>query len=248
MRDEEYWREQTVLVTGASRGIGRELVRRFAQLGARVAGTYLSSQAQAEALVEECGRERVRLYRADVAQEAQVAAMVAEARKELGPISVLVNNAGQTRDGLLLTMKSADWKDVLATHLDGAFYCTRAVLRDMLARRHGRIVNVTSVSGVKGTAGQSNYSAAKAGLIGLTRALAREMGRKNITVNAVALGVIETDMTAALPEAVLADYKEGTSLKRFGTVGDVADLVEFVAGPRAGYMTGQVLPLDGGLL
>lgn len=248
MRDEDYWREQTVLVTGASRGIGCELLRRFAQLGARVAGTYLASQARAEALLEELGRERVRLYRADVSKEQDVLDMAAAARKDLGPITVLVNNAGQTRDGLLLTMKSADWKDVLATHLDGAFYCTRAVLRDMLGKRHGRIVNVTSVSGVKGTAGQSNYSAAKAGLIGLTRALAREMGKKNITVNAVALGVIETDMTSVLPPDVLADYKQSTSLKRFGSVGDVADLVEFVAGPRAGYMTGQVLPLDGGLL
>ena len=248
MRDQEYWQNHTVLVTGASRGIGRELVRRFAQLGARVAGTYRSSQAQAEALLEECGRERVRLYRADVSQEQEVLDMVAAARKELGPITVLVNNAGQTRDGLLLTMKTADWRDVLATHLDGAFFCTRAVLRDMLAKRHGRIVNVASVSGVKGTVGQCNYSAAKAGLIGLTKALAREMGKKNITVNAVALGVIETDMTGALPDEVRAAYKESTSLKRFGTVGDVADLVEFVTGPRAGYMTGQVLPLDGGLL
>lgn len=248
MRDEEYWREQTALVTGASRGIGRELVRRFAALGARVAGTYLSSQAQAEALAEECGRERVRLFRADVSREEDVQHLLAAVHKELGRVTVLVNNAGQTRDGLLLTMKTGDWKDVLATHLDGAFFCTRAVLRDMLGGRHGRIVNVSSVSGVRGTPGQCNYSAAKAGLIGLTRALAREMGRRNVTVNAVALGVIETDMTAALPEEVRAAYMDQTSLKRFGTVADVADLVEFVAGPRAGYMTGQVLPLDGGML
>jgi 3-oxoacyl-[acyl-carrier protein] reductase len=160
----------------------------------------------------------------------------------------LVNNAGQTRDGLILTMKTADWREVLGTHLDGAFFCTRAVLRDMLAKRRGRIVNVASISGLRGTAGQSNYSAAKAGLIGFTRAVAREMGKKNITVNAVALGVIETDMTAVLPEAVRADYKEQTSLKRFGTVAEVADLIEFVAGPRAAYMTGQVLPLDGGMV
>ncbi len=248
MSNDDYWREQTVLVTGASRGIGAELLRRFASLGARVAGTYLSSQAQAEALAEQCGAERVRMYRADVSREEDVLALVAAVRKDLGPVSVLINNAGQTRDSLLMTMKTADWKDVLATHLDGAFFCTRAVLRDMLGKRRGRIVNVTSVSGVKGTAGQCNYSAAKAGLIGFTRALAREMGKKNITVNAVALGVIETDMTAVLPEEVRAAYKEETSLKRFGSVGDVADLIEFVTGPRCGYMTGQVLPLDGGLL
>ncbi len=248
MRDEEYWPQQTVLVTGASRGIGRELVKRFAALGARVAGTYLSSQAQAEALADECGRERVRLYRADAGREEDALATIAAVKQDLGAVSVLVNNAGQTRDGLLLQMKTSDWKDVLATHLDGAFYCSRAVLRDMLGKRHGRIVNVTSVSGLKGTPGQCNYSAAKAGLIGFTRALAREMGRKNITVNAVALGVIDTDMTAALPEEVRAGYKEATALKRFGSVADVADLIEFVAGPRAGYMTGQVLTLDGGLL
>ncbi len=248
MTDEDYWREQTVLVTGASRGIGRELLRRFASLGAKVAGTYLSSQAQAEALAAELGPERVRLYRADVSREADVQTLVAAVRKDLGPVSVLVNNAGQTRDGLLMTMKTADWKDVLATHLDGAFFCTRAVLRDMLGKRRGRIVNVTSISGVKGTPGQCNYSTAKAGLIGFTRALAREMGKKNITVNALALGVIDTEMTLVLPEDVRAAYKEETSLKRFGTVADVADLVEFVAGPRSGYMTGQVLPLDGGLL
>ncbi len=248
MNDEEYWREQTVLVTGGSRGIGRELVRRFAGLGARVAGTYLSNQAQAEALAAECGPERVRFYRADVSKEEDVAAMVAAARKDLGPITVLVNNAGQTRDGLLMTMKTSDWREVLGTHLDGAFFCTRAVLRDMLGKRRGRIVNVASISGLRGTAGQCNYSAAKAGLIGFTRALAREMGKKNITVNAVALGVIDTEMTAVLSEDVRAAYKEQTSLKRFGSVQEVADLVEFVAGPRAAYMTGQVLPLDGGMV
>jgi 3-oxoacyl-[acyl-carrier protein] reductase len=145
-------------------------------------------------------------------------------------------------------MKTSDWREVLGTHLDGAFFCTRAVLRDMLSKRRGRIVNVASISGLRGTAGQCNYSAAKAGLIGFTRALAREMGKKNITVNAVALGVIETDMTAVLPEDVRAAYREQTSLKRFGSVSEVADLVEFVAGPRAGYMTGQVLPLDGGMV
>ena len=248
MNDEEYWREQTVLVTGGSRGIGRELVRRFAGLGARVAGTYLSNQAQAEALAAECGPERVRFYRADVSKEEDVAAMVAAARKDLGPITVLLNNAGQTRDGLLMTMKTSDWREVLGTHLDGAFFCTRAVLRDMLGKRRGRIVNVASISGLRGTAGQCNYSAAKAGLIGFTRALAREMGKKNITVNAVALGVIDTEMTAVLSEDVRAAYKEQTSLKRFGSVQEVADLVEFVAGPRAAYMTGQVLPLDGGMV
>lgn len=243
-----YWSAQTVLITGSSRGIGRELAMRFSRLGARVAGNYVANEALARQLLDECAPERTRVYRADVGNEDEVQGMMAAIQRDLGRVTVLVNNAGQTRDSLLMTMKTEDWRSVLATHLDGAFYCTRAVLRHMLDARHGRVVNVTSVSGVKGTVGQCNYSAAKAGLIGLTKALAREMGKKNITVNAVALGVIDTEMTRALGDQVLARYRESTALKRFGTTAEVGDLVEFLAGPKASYITGQVVVLDGGIL
>lgn len=242
------WEKQTVLVTGASRGIGAEIAKRFSALGAKVAINYAKSESQAREVLSQCDAERTRLYQADVSQEDQVNSMIDRIGEELGPVTVLVNNAGQTRDQLLMMMKTEDWRSVIGTHLDGAFFCSRAVLRGMLVNKRGRIINISSVSGLKGTPGQCNYSAAKAGLIGFTKALAREMGKKNITCNAVALGVIDTEMTQSLPPEVLKGYRDATSLKRFGRSSEVADTVEFLASDRADYISGQVIVLDGGIL
>ena len=243
-----YWQNQTVLVTGASRGIGRELAIRFSSLGAKVAINYLSNEIRAAEVLKSCNVSRTRIYRADVGIESDVNSMIEAIEKDLGPITILINNAGQTRDGLLLSMSTEDWRSVMSTHLDGAFFCSRAVMRGMLGKKFGRIINMTSVSGVRGTAGQSNYSAAKAGVIGFTKAVAREMGKRKITCNAVALGVIETEMTGDLTPEVLEAYKATTSLKRFGQTSEVADLVEFLASEKSGYLTGQVVTLDGGMI
>ncbi|MGE3975124.1 MAG: 3-oxoacyl-ACP reductase FabG [Bdellovibrionales bacterium] len=243
-----FWQNQVVLVTGASRGIGRELAIRFSALGAKVAINYVSNQARAEEVLALCNAENTRLYQADVGNEDDVTKMVEQIETDLGEVTILVNNAGQTRDGLLMMMSAENWKSVLSTHLDGAFYCSRAVMRGMVSNKFGRVINITSVSGIKGTAGQCNYSAAKAGLIGFTRALSREMGRKKITCNAVALGVIDTEMTQDLSADVLQAYKDSTSLKRFGQTSEVADLVEFLASDKSNYLTGQVITLDGGLV
>ncbi|MBI4042408.1 MAG: 3-oxoacyl-ACP reductase FabG [Deltaproteobacteria bacterium] len=243
-----YWSEQVALVTGSSRGIGREIALRFYTLGAKVAINYHQSQQKADELLKASDSNRLKIYRADVGNEEDVHSMVEKIERELGSVTILVNNAGITRDNLLMMMTAEEWRSVLATHLDGAFYCTRAVLSGMLANRHGRIINISSVSGVKGTAGQTNYSTAKAGLIGLTKSLSREIGRKNITCNALVLGLIETEMTEKVDSEVLAQYKTLTALKRFGKTGDVADMVEFLSSPKAGYITGQVHVVDGGIL
>lgn len=248
MNASAYWQEQVVLVTGGSRGIGAELAAHFSSLGAKVAINFASNRGQAEATLARCASERTKLYQADVGKEEDVARMMEAIEADLGAVSVLVNNAGQTRDGLLMTMKTEDWRSVMSTHLDGAFFCSRHAVKGMLGARHGRIVNISSVSGIKGTAGQTNYSAAKAGLIGFTRALAREMGKKKITCNAVALGVIDTEMTQVLAPEVLAEYKQGIAVKRFGNVAEVAKLVEYIAGPDAGFLTGQVITFDGGMI
>ena len=243
-----YWEDHTVLVTGASRGIGREIAIHLSKLGCRVAVNYNSSQSHAEEVLSQCNPEKTKIYKADVGQEDQVKAMIDAIEKDLGQVTLLINNAGQTRDTLLMTMSTDDWKSVMATHLDGAFFCTRGVVRGMVRKKFGRVVNITSVSGIKGTPGQCNYSAAKAGLIGFTKALAREMGKKNITSNAIALGVIDTDMTRVLSEEVLNQYKDATAVKRLGTTNEVAKLVEYLCGPDSGYITAQVITLDGGII
>jgi 3-oxoacyl-[acyl-carrier protein] reductase len=243
-----FWENQVVLVTGASRGIGRELAIRFSSLGAKVAINYVSNEERAKEVLEKCNPEKTKLYRADVGIETDVTAMIERIEADFGDVTILVNNAGQTRDGLLMLMSAEDWRAVMSTHLDGAFYCSRAVMRGMVSNKFGRVINISSVSGIKGTAGQTNYSTAKAGLIGFTRALSREMGKKKITCNAVALGVIETEMTQDLSPEVLKGYKDSTSLKRFGQTSEVADLVEFLASDKSSYLTGQVITLDGGLV
>lgn len=240
---------RVALVTGASRGIGRAVAERLAADGYRVAINYL---ARADAALDVVASIRAAggmalVIQADVRSGDEVRAMVRQVEEQLGPVDVLVNNAGITRDGLFVRMAEQDWLDVIDTNLHGAFNCTQAVLRTMMRRRWGRIVNVSSVAGLAGNAGQANYAAAKAGLVGFTRALAKEVGSRQITVNAVAPGFIETDMTADLKPEWKQQAIAMTPVGRFGQARDVAAAVAFLVSDEAAYVTGQVISVDGGL-
>jgi 3-oxoacyl-[acyl-carrier protein] reductase len=241
---------KTALVTGGSRGIGRAIVLRLARQGADVAFSYRGNAAAAEATaadVEALGR-RALAVQADVKDPDGADALVKSVLEAFGKVDVLVNNAGITRDDLIMRMSVEAWREVLETNLFGAFYATKAVTRPMLKARAGRIINITSVSGQAGQTGQANYSSAKAGLIGLTKASARELASRGITVNAVAPGFVLTELTRDLPEALQAQITERTPLGRFGTPEEIADAVAFLASDEAGYITGQVLAVDGGLV
>ncbi len=235
------------LITGGSRGIGRVVALNLAKEGHDITFCYTSNEAAAQETVAEIEKTGVKALavKADVSNESDVNALVQAARDAFGPIEVLVNNAGITRDGLLLRMSEKDISDVLDTNLKGAFFCTKAVLKDMMKSRYGKIINITSIVGVTGNAGQSNYAASKAGLIGFTKSVAKEYGSKGICVNAVAPGFIETEMTEKLPEEVKNTYLERISLKRFGTPEDVANVVSFLAGLKSVYVTWQVIEVTG---
>ena len=238
-----------VLVTGGSRGIGRVICESFAEAGYDVALCYAGNEAAAQETAASCQAKGVRAFavKADVSDGAQVAAMCDQVKEALGQVDVLVNNAGITRDGLLIRMSEEDYDAVLDTNLKGAFLCTKAVIKDMMKKRQGRIINITSIVGINGNAGQANYAASKAGLIGLTKSVAREYGAKGITVNAVAPGFIQTEMTDALPEETKKAYLAQIPAKRFGQAQDVANAVVFLASEAASYITGQVLSVDGGM-
>ena len=241
---------KTAIVTGGSRGIGRAAALTLAEAGADVAVIYAGNTAAAEEtvrLIEEKGRKGLAIQ-CDVADEAAVTAMVKDVKKELGRIDILVNNAGITRDGLLMIMKEADWQAVLDTNLTGAFHCTKAVTRLMMKQRSGAIINITSVVGQTGNAGQANYAAAKAGMIGFTKSVAKELASRGIRVNAVAPGCIDTDMTAVLSDAVKEDMLKSIPLGRVAQPEEVAKAVVFLASDNASYITGQVLNVDGGMV
>jgi 3-oxoacyl-[acyl-carrier protein] reductase len=241
---------KTALVTGGSRGIGRAIALRLAEQGADVAFTYKGNAAAAAetvAAVEALGR-RALAIQADCSQSDAAEPAVKAVLDAFGKVDILVNNAGVTRDDLIMRMSPEAWREVLETNLFGAFWMIKAVTRPMLKARGGRIINITSVSGQAGQTGQANYSSAKAGLIGLTKASARELASRSITVNAVAPGFVLTELTQDLPEALKDEIVARTPLGRFGETGEVANAVAFLASDEAAYITGQVLAVDGGLV
>jgi len=241
---------KVAVVTGASRGIGRAIALKLADEGAKVVVNYSGSQAKAEevvAMIQENGGEAIAVQ-ASVSQTEEVTALMDTAVKTFGSLDILVNNAGITRDNLLMRMKEDEWDDVLNTNLKGVFLCTKAVTRQMMKQRAGRIINISSIVGVAGNAGQANYVAAKAGVIGLTKTTAKELASRNILVNAIAPGFIETEMTDQLPEELKQGMLTQIPLAKLGQPEDIAKAVAFLASDDANYMTGQTLNIDGGMV
>ncbi|RBP06850.1 3-oxoacyl-[acyl-carrier-protein] reductase [Rossellomorea aquimaris] len=241
---------KVALVTGASRGIGREIALQLAREGCNVAVNYSGSEAKANEVVDEIkglGREAIAVQ-CNVSDSDAVQAMVKETIGQFGSVDILVNNAGITKDNLLMRMKEAEWDDVININLKGVFLCTKAVTRQMMKQRSGRIINISSIVGVSGNPGQANYVAAKSGVIGLTKTTAKELAPRGITVNAIAPGFISTDMTDQLPEDVRNEMLKQIPLSRFGDPQDIAKVVTFVASESASYMTGQTLHIDGGMV
>jgi 3-oxoacyl-[acyl-carrier protein] reductase len=241
---------KVALVTGGSRGIGRAIALLLASRGADVAINFAGNEAAAQATLAEIkalGRKAI-MIKADVADNAACTAMVDQVVKEMGKIDILVNNAGITRDGLLMRMKVEDWDAVINTNLKSVYNCSKAAIKYMMKARTGRIVSISSVVGLMGNAGQANYAAAKAGIIGFTMALAKEVASRGITVNAVAPGFVNTDMTKVLPEKVVENLKAAIPLAKLGEPEDIAKAVAFLVSDDAAYITGQTLHVDGGMV
>jgi 3-oxoacyl-[acyl-carrier protein] reductase len=241
---------KSALVTGASRGIGREIALELARQGANVAVNFAGSEAKANEVVDEIkalGRDAFTV-KCDVSNSEEVNEMVKETIDRFGKLDILVNNAGITKDNLLMRMKEEEWDDVININLKGVFLCTKAVTRQMMKQRVGRIINIASIVGVSGNPGQANYVAAKAGVIGLTKTTAKELASRNITVNAVAPGFITTDMTDKLTEEIKAEMLKQIPLARLGEPKDIAKVTAFLASDDSAYMTGQTLHIDGGMV
>lgn len=242
--------DKVAIITGASRGIGTGIARIFAQHGANIAFTFLSSVEKGKALEDELAGYGIRAigYRSDAADYKSAEELVNSVTADFGTVDILVNNAGITRDGLLMRMTEQQWDEVMNANLKSVFNLTKAVQRPMLKQRKGSIINMSSVVGVKGNAGQANYAASKAGIIGFTKSVALELGSRNIRCNAVAPGFIETEMTGALDEKTVQGWRDAIPLKRGGTPDDVANLCLFLASDLSGYITGQTINVDGGML
>ncbi|KEZ50061.1 3-oxoacyl-[acyl-carrier-protein] reductase [Metabacillus indicus] len=241
---------KTALVTGASRGIGRAIALELARNGINVAVNYAGSEAKANEVVDEIkalGREAFAVQ-ADVSDSESVSAMVKETVERFGRLDILINNAGITKDNLLMRMKDSEWDDVININLKGVFLTTKAVTRQMMKQRYGRIINIASIVGVSGNPGQANYVAAKAGVIGLTKTAAKELSSRNITVNAIAPGFITTDMTDKLTEDVKNEMLKQIPLARFGEASDIAHTAVFLASEKSSYITGQTIHVDGGMV
>jgi 3-oxoacyl-[acyl-carrier protein] reductase len=242
--------DKVILVTGASKGIGKAIATALAQSSAQVAFTYLSSVEKGQALEAELTAlgAKAKGYRSDASDYAQAEALIGQVLADFGQIDGLVNNAGITRDGLLMRMSEQQWDEVMHVNLKSVFNLTKAAIKPMMKAKVGSIVNITSVVGIRGNAGQANYAASKAGIIGFTKSVALELGSRNIRSNAVAPGFIETEMTASLDEKVVASWAEQIPLKRVGSAADVARAVQFLLSDASAYITGQVLQVDGGML
>lgn len=241
---------RVALVTGGGRGLGRAIAIRLAEEGAKVAISYRSNAAAAcdtAELVRKAGAG-CETFKGDVASPEDVDALIKGVGEAFGPVEILVNNAGTTRDNILLRMKDTEFEEVLATNLKGTYLCTRAVLRGMVRARWGRIVNISSVVGLLGNAGQANYAASKAGMIGFTKSVAREVAGRGITANAVAPGYVETELTGALPDNVKEQILGQVPVGRFGEPEEIAEVVAFLTGDRAAYVTGQTIAVDGGMV
>lgn len=241
---------RTVIITGATRGIGKGIAEKIADAGANVVFTYANSVEKAKAIEADLISRGVqaKAIQSNAADFKQAEELVKETLEAFGGVDVVVNNAGITRDGLLMRMSEENWDDVINTNLKSVFNMTKAVQRTMLKQRKGSIINISSVVGVKGNAGQSNYSASKAGINGFTKSIAQELGSRNIRCNAIAPGFIETEMTAVLDEKVVQEWRDAIPLKRGGTPEDVANLVLFLASDQSAYITGQVINVCGGML
>ena len=243
-------KNKNAVVTGATRGIGREIAFTLAENGANVAINYRTLNEDVERLIEELKSYGTNIVavKCDISDEEEVINFIAESKKQLGSIDILINNAGITKDGLLMRMKEKDFSDVLDVNLKGTFITTREAASIMMKQRHGKIINISSVVGVIGNAGQCNYAASKAGVIGFSKSVARELASRNITVNVVAPGFINTDMTGVLPEKVKESMLQGIPLKRIGEPKDIANAVLFLASDLSNYITGQVINVDGGMV
>ena len=241
--------KKIAIITGGSRGIGAAIAQTLAKSGFSVVINYVSNQEAAEKILAECNQYTSdnMIFKADVSIFSECESMVDAVLDKYGKIDALINNAGITRDKLMLKMTNEDFTEVVDKNLTSAFSMCKCVTKPMFKARYGKIINITSVAGVSGNVGQANYSAAKAGLIGLTKSLSKEFGARNITVNAVAPGFIKTDMTSILPEAYIAEVTKNTSLNRLGEAQDIADLVNFLASDKSNYITGQIINVDGGL-
>ncbi len=241
---------KTALITGASKGIGREIARLFAEQGADVAFTYLSSVEKGQQLASELSAfgTKIKGYRSDASDYAAADQLINEVVAEFGKLDILINNAGITKDGLLMRMSEEQWDDVLRINLKSVFNLTKAATKPMMKAKHGSIINMTSVVGIKGNAGQANYAASKSGIIGFSKSVALELGSRNIRCNAIAPGFIETEMTGELNPEVVEGWKSAIPLRRGGSPTDVANAALFLASDLSSYITGQVLQVDGGML